>query len=517
MKRFLLILCLLFCIININKVVAQPTINMVSLTDTTFYKVKMTAVVTNKGGWTVSGVGFIYDTLPMPNRVTTGVKWRQVSTNCTENVPFTYDPNTLYLYMTSGKTYYIRAFVRKTSGGNDTVFSNQMVVNIPMPNPPVCAVDSITNIKIDSATFKGIVSEKNDGNVFYSKGFVYSTTEPMPTLDNATKSHIAASFSNFPHRWTSNVANLLSGQQYKIRSYSIFRYINKNVNDTIYSDTTHFKTLSACGFVPTDVYIDSIKITTARLNFAPGHYTQLEWQVEYGFAGHTPGEGTIINIDNDTVELTGLVGGRSYSVFVRAYCDTNEVSEWSIIKTFTTMPYPCAPIGDIYVTDIKHSSAKIAWNPGAMSQSKWEVLFAKSTDNFPATGTIVNNTPLIPLVGLTPQTQYKVRIRALCGDLLGDWSDDYYFNTIINSIEDDITKNNEKVIIYPNPTDETINFKTEHPEEITKIEIYSALGKLIYSSNQLPQTYSLIDQSKGLFLIKIFTNSSVQIEKIILN
>lgn len=517
MKRFLLVLCLLFSISYINKIVAQPTINMVSLTDTTFYKVTMTAVVTNKGGWTVNGVGFIYDTLPMPNKVTAGVKWRQVSSTCTENVPFTFTPNSLTLYMTSGKTYYIRAFVKKTSGGNDTVFSNQMVVNIPMSIPPTCVMDSITNIKIDSATFKGIVTEKNDANVFYSKGFVYSPTEAMPTLNNSLKIHTAGSYSNMPHSWTSIASNLLSGQQYKIRSYAIFRYVNKNVNDTIYSDTTHFFTRTACGFVPTDVKVDSIEITTAKLSFVPGHNAQREWQVEYGFAGHTPGDGTIISTDKDTLKLIGLVGGRSYSVFVRAYCNENTTSDWSIIKTFTTMPYPCAPIGDIYVTDIKHSSAKIAWNPGAMSQNKWEVLFAKSTDNFPETGAIVNNTPLIPLIGLTPRTQYKVKIRALCDDLLGDWSDDYYFNTTINSLEDDLEKNNEKVLIYPNPTEGTINFVKENPETIKKIEIYSALGKLIYSSNELPQTYNLINQSKGLFLIKIFTNSSVQIEKIILN
>lgn len=511
---------MLFSFIFVNKVIAQPTVNMVSVTDSiTSYGVRMKGIIPSKGGWTITSYGFIYDTLPMPTRAT-GAKIIKLTATLNENVPFSTFPSSSY--MLSGKTYYIRAYAAKSATTSpatpaDTVFSSPLSVSIPMPIPPTIKMDSVRDIMLQSANLYGIVLAKNDVNAFSGQGFVYSSTQSMPTINNSTRVILSGNItSSLPDTLSSQISNLVSGQEYKVRFYVLLKYRNTNNRvDTTYSDTIKFRTLHACGSVPTDVNVDNVTTTTARVSFTPG-LAQVAWQLDYDYAGHTPGTGTQVTTTNDTVDISGLIGNQSYSIFVRAVCGDTMYSDWSIIKTFTTSPYPCAPITNIYVTEVRHSSAQISWTPGAISQNRWEVLFAKSSENFPNNGTITTQ-PTISLVGLTPQTQYKLKVRALCNDLLSDWSTEYVFSTTVSGIEDEEKEDIEKVIIYPNPTNGTINFKSDSKEKITKVEIWSSLGEIIYTSNKLPETYTLINQTKGLFLVKIFSNDYVQIEKVVLN
>ncbi len=523
MKKFIFISLMLFSFVFINKAIAQPTVNMVSVTDSiTSYGVRMTGIVPSKGGWNVNSYGFIYDTLPMPTRATGAKIIKTGTTNIIENSNFSSFSNSPY--MLSGKTYYVRAYAAKPSTSSpaspaDTVFSSPLSVYVPMPTPPSLLMRPTTGISLLDATLNGTVVAKNDVSTFTEKGFIYSSTNTMPTINGNNSIKVIKSSGNisvFPDSLSSNLINLVSGQEYIVRCYTFSKYRNTNTRvDTTYSDTISFKTLHACGAVPLNVNVDNITETTARASFT-SRLGQTAWQLDYEYAGHIPGTGTQVITTNDTVDLSGLTGGKSYSLFVRAICDTI-YSDWSAMKSFTTVAPPCAPITNIYVTEIKHSSAKISWTPGASSQSRWEVCFAKSTQNFPDVGTIIETNSIFTPIGLIPQTQYKLKIRALCNDLLSDWSEDYYFTTAVNGLEDEVNEDVEKVIIYPNPTNGTINFKVENKEKISKIEIWSSLGELIYTSNVLPETYTLINQTKGLFLVKIFTNDYVQVEKVVLN
>ena len=98
-----------------------------------------------------------------------------------------------------------------------------------------------------------------------------------------------------------------------------------------------------------------------------------------------------------------------------------------------------------------------------------------------------------------------------------DWSAIYYFNTLPEGLQDDIDDIVEKVIIYPNPTNGTINFKAQDKQSIIRVEIYSSLGELIYASDNLPDSFALNNQKNGLYLVKIYSNKHVQVEKVILN
>ncbi|MDD2488908.1 MAG: T9SS type A sorting domain-containing protein [Bacteroidales bacterium] len=518
MKKYFLIIVLIFSLSFSSKLHAQlPVINMVTTTDTvTYWGARMIAFVTTKGGWTVNSYGFIFDTLPMPTRATGAKILRVGTTNCPENNSYTGTVNSSSSFMASDKTYYVRAYVAKTSGGNDTVFSNPMSVTTLSPNPPQCLMDSIYDIGLTYARFAGVVAAKKDANAIYSKGFVYSYLSNNPILGNAINVPSGGGVSTFPFSFLGYQNNLISGNKYYVRNYLIYRYLNKTTNDTIYSDTISFKTLHACGTIPSNVQVDSVTQTTARLTFIPG-LAQTKWEVDYGFAGHLIGTGTTIMATNDTVDLVGLIGGVSYTIYVRAVCDT-VYGDWTGDYTFTTVPPLCAPVTNISVSNFTHSSADISWMPGSPTQNKWEVLFAESSDNFPTIGIIKEGRPpVFNPIGLIPRTEYKLQIRALCSEHTSDWSAVYYFNTLPRDLQDEIENGIEKVLIYPNPTNGTINFKAKEINNFTKIEIYTSLGELIYYSDNLPEFYTLENQVKGLYLVKIYSKNYVQVEKVVLN
>ncbi|MCK9163584.1 MAG: T9SS type A sorting domain-containing protein [Bacteroidales bacterium] len=517
MRKYFLIIVFVFSIGFVSTSYAQPVINMVSASDTiTYWGARMIANVTTKGGWTVNSYGFIYDTLPMPTRATGAKILRVGTTNCPENATYIGTVNLASTYMASDKTYYIRAYVAKTSGGNDTVFSDQMTVTTLSPEPPICLMDSIYDIGLTSAKFAGVASEKKDAYTIYSKGFLYSYLEYNPTHQNAINISLGGVGSTFPSPYFSTQNNLISGNRYYVRTYLIYKFLNKSSNDTIYSDTVSFKTLHPCGSLPTNVSIDSLTQSTARLTFTPG-LAQTKWEVDYGFAGHLIGTGTTLITTNDTVDIAGLIGGVSYTIYVRAVCNDSIYGEWTSDYTFTTVPPLCAPVTNISVSNFTHSSADISWMPGSMLQTKWEVLYAKSNEAFPSTGFIKEGLPIFNPIGLTARTEYKLQIRSICPEHTSDWSAIYYFNTLPQGLCDDIQDIVEKVIVYPNPTNGTINFKAQDKQSITKVEIYSSLGELIYYSDNLPDSFTLNNQQKGLYLVKIYSKNHVQVEKVVLN
>lgn len=517
-KKILFTVLMFIVVLFANKLCAQPTVNMVSVQATNYYSALMTGVVANAGGWTINGVGFIWDTLPMPTRHN-GAKSKQAANSCTVNTNFSTSPSAVNQYMASGKTYYVRAYAKKGSGTSvDTVFSDTMSVYIPECEAPSFHLDTTTNIGLYNATMHATITAINDVSTISKKGIVYSNVYTDPKLGHGTALFNTAAISNYPFSWSESLTTLQPGVTYYARAVMIVKYMNSGL-DTLYSNVIPFSTLRACGVAPYDVTIDNITTTSAVVKFTPGE-GQVRWQLDYGFAGHTPGTGVSQLIDEDSMQINNLIGGRSYSLFVRAVCDT-EYSEWSVIQTFTTIAPPCAPVTNIYVTNVEDTYAKVSWMPGAMSQTKWEVCFAKLTDQFADHGTEINNTPVFTPIGLVPQQRYKLRIRAVCligtETLYSDWSDDYSFITKPASIDSVNGEEIQKVTIYPNPTDGTINFKVNNPNTISKIEIWNSLGEKIYTSNTLPQSYALDKQTKGLFLVKIFIGTYVQVEKVILN
>jgi len=77
-----------------------------------------------------------------------------------------------------------------------------------------------------------------------------------------------------------------------------------------------------------------------------------------------------------------------------------------------------------------------------------------------------------------------------------------------------IEENNaQKIQIYPNPTNDEIFIKSEL--QIKKVEVYSMTGALLLSENNFNEKISLSALAKGVYMVKIFTNNDIVIQKIV--
>lgn len=476
----------------------DPTVTMDSLNNVTITGAKFYGNLVSKGNWTVNGKGFVYSTNPLPTKANGTAK--NVSGTTTGSY------NTTVTNLAPNTTYYVRAYVKKGSGATaDTVYSTNILnFTTPVALPPSFSTPTVSNIGLMEATFSGEILAKNDATIQTNKGFVYGTS-PNPTY-NDNRTTFGGSASSFPHVMSKDVTGLTSGTTYYVRMYSVIKY--GSTYDTVYSAQTSFTTQHACGNIPFGTTFSEIGINEATVHFNKG-FGQNKWEVEYGFAGHTAGEGESVITTDTVVTLTNLEGGRSYSVFVRGVCD-ELYSEWSDIRTFTTVAPPCAAVSGIHTREIGYSSVKIEWTPGSMSQSLWEVIFAKANEQLPTTGVLIEGSPMFSPIGLTPQTEYKVKIRALCGEFESNWSEEFHFNTIQQGIEDVETK---FISLYPNPTSGIIKFQAQDVA-VDYWRISDNQGKTIDEGNILPEEFDFREK-KGIFFLLIMTHNGHQIEKII--
>ena len=85
----------------------------------------------------------------------------------------------------------------------------------------------------------------------------------------------------------------------------------------------------------------------------------------------------------------------------------------------------CKKPKDLAAFDIDKTSVVLSWTPGSEDQNAWRLCYNDGEDHF-------KNVTEIPytLNGLTPETQYTVKVRANCGDGdYSDWSDVISFTT----------------------------------------------------------------------------------------
>ena len=128
----------------------------------------------------------------------------------------------------------------------------------------------------------------------------------------------------------------------------------------------------------------------------------------------------------------------------------------------------------------------------------------------PTTGVLIEGTPQFSPIGLTPQTEYKIKVRALCGEFESNWSEEFYFNTIQQGLDE---AEHQNVSIYPNPTTGILKFDCKDIA-VERWEIRNAQGQMIEEGTLLPETFSF-GEKKGIFFIHIITSNKHQIEKVI--
>ena len=85
---------------------------------------------------------------------------------------------------------------------------------------------------------------------------------------------------------------------------------------------------------------------------------------------------------------------------------------------------------------------------------------------------------------------------------------------MISSGLEDIKINKTNFIsIYPNPTSDFITISSQ--KTITKIELYNALGQLVFQNNNTSEKINISFLTDGIYYVKAFFENSVSISKFV--
>ena len=181
-----------------------------------------------------------------------------------------------------------------------------------------------------------LVTTSGDQTIsFYYKSSSSSGTERFKVGTSSTGDDFANDFT-----WSDEIVSSTTAAQYSsdlpvgtkyvaIHYYSNYQYY-MYVDDFCMPELYVPDCLS-----PTDLAVSDITPTTASVTWIANN-GEMAWEYQYVESGATPAETGTATSDNP-LALTALTSNTSYDVYVRANCDTDGMSDWSMVS-FTT---PC--------------------------------------------------------------------------------------------------------------------------------------------------------------------------------
>ena len=267
-----------------------------------------------------------------------------------------------------------------------------------------------------------------------------------------------------------------------------FKWVNTYPTSTTLAyrccvDDIAVRPLVVCN-APTNLAYSNLTANSASISWSPNGASQ--WEVNY----KTQSDATwqTMNVSAPNCVLSNLTEQTDYEVRVRALCANNIQSDWSTLLTFTTpQADACLVPTGLNVGTITTSSVDLSWN--ATNAVSWILQYRKTSE------TTWNQQPVATnhytLGNLDPETEYKVEVKAVCGDnASSDWSAELTFTTEAlptgcqeptNLTATEMTKNSVKLNWTENgtATSWTINYKengvsqessvtvSEHPYVLT--------------------------------------------------
>ena len=122
-----------------------------------------------------------------------------------------------------------------------------------------------------------------------------------------------------------------------------------------------------------------------------------------------------VTVNETTVTLTELNAGTTYEVMVQGFCGTDNYSEWSDMLTLTT-DATCFVPTNLTCIGMTATTATLTWESEA---SAWQIILNNDASNL----IDVDENPFT-LTGLTTETIYTAKVKALCGsEGESGWSD----------------------------------------------------------------------------------------------
>ena len=191
-------------------------------------------------------------------------------------------------------------------------------------------------------------------------------------------------------------------------SYSISIRSKCTSTDSHYTSQTFFKTPARCP-IPSNLSTTEITLDSASFTWQAGS-SETSWEaIVIPASEPEPINGNIVT--SASYNVSGLVKDSDYVIYVRADCDTEGLSKWTIreFRTLATCQIPTT----LTITNEICDSGTVGWTSNG-TETEWEISI---TDiNTEEETNYTTDTNPFTVTNLEINRTYRVKVRAICAD-----------------------------------------------------------------------------------------------------
>ena len=259
--------------------------------------------------------------------------------------------------------------------------------------------------------------------------------------------------------------------------------------------------------VPTTPQVTGNTYDGATVTWTAGE-DETEWELKV-FCNSPVYEHTYTVSGTPSQVVDGLDAATTYSVTVRALCDSAWYSVWSDTVDLTTLT--CPIVTGVTASNVTATSATISWN--STNAVKYEVEYGDVGFQTGTGNTLVTTNTTITLNNLEEQTIYDVFVRGYCTeDVAADWSEVCNFTTPAGNGIADVENSN--VTLYPNPASSMVTIGgLEGESTVTVVDLN---GREVYQATATGSvTIDVSGYAKGAYFVRVTGESTTAIRKLI--
>ncbi len=266
---------------------------------------------------------------------------------------------------------------------------------------------------------------------------------------------------------------------------------------------------------PDDLTVVNTSGRTAELTWTgvPG---ALGYTVRYRINNTDPW--TEVSSPTTRTTITGLRPETGYDFQVRSECGPGESSAWSGPAQQTTREACGSPLDVSFEAEARRLI--LTW-PGVAEATRYQIAWRAAGTGW-TTATLPTNTPRFVIEGLSPDTEYTIRVRSLCNDQISSWTRFYTVRTQAQRLAATQAAAAFSLSVYPNPNRGrfVVALETEQSglaeltlTDLNGRQLVRQSAELLAGRSELPVELEGI--SAGVYLLRVSTGGRVQTQKLI--